>query len=92
MEIENKKKDPQFILFNDFEDLNWWKEYWKNMPEYIQEDLSPIQSVIIHFESEFDRDKFSELISQKITSKTKSLWYPKADIVSVSNIRYVDKK
>ena len=86
------KKDPQVILFDDFEDLNWYKKFWKNMPEFLQEDLTPMQSVLIHFENEDDREKFSKLINQKITSRTKSLWYPEADVASVSNIRYVDEE
>jgi hypothetical protein len=53
-----------------------WKEEWKDMPEFVQHDLQPLQSVTIHFANKEDRDCFAKLIGQNITSMTKSLWYP----------------
>jgi hypothetical protein len=26
-----------------------WKKHWKGMPEFIQDDQTPFQSVVIHF-------------------------------------------
>ena len=60
-----------------FEDLEPWKKEWQDMPEFVQEDLTPFQSIIIHFENKNDRNEFSELIKQKLTDKTKSIYYPK---------------
>lgn len=71
-------------------DRNWEKE-WQGMPEYKQEDLSSFSSVIIHFRNQKDKDDFSKLIGQSITSKTKSIWHPKLEFLSVINKRYVDK-
>lgn len=73
------KKDKTPKGFFNEEKLIPWKKEWKGMPEFIQEDLlTSTRSIIIHFETKEDVDKFSELIGQKIMPKTKSIWFPKA--------------
>jgi len=49
---------------------------WVGMPEFIQEKKEPYAKITFRFESEEDLIEFSELIGQKLTSKTKSAWYP----------------
>jgi hypothetical protein len=61
---------------------------WKGMPEYEHRDLESFQSVRVHFRNESDRELFSKLIGQKITDKTRSVWYPKAKIRRYSDKRY----
>lgn len=53
-----------------------WEKLWVDMPEYHQEDLMPQQSIKVHFSCDKDREEFSKLVDQKITDKTKSVWYP----------------
>lgn len=77
------KKKPGF--FGDFREHKWKKE-WQDMPEFIQEDLTPFKSVIVHFENREDMDSFAKLVEQRITKKTKFIWYPKVKIE-----RYVTK-
>lgn len=67
-----------------------WKEEWQSMPEYSHEDLESFKEVIVHFETLEDVQRFSELIDQKIYATTKSLWYPKADILHHGANRWVD--
>jgi hypothetical protein len=69
-----------------------WMAEWKNMPEFVHEDLDPYRSIIVHFESRADLLAFSTLVEQKFTPDTKSIWYPKASILSFSNKRYMDVK
>jgi hypothetical protein len=88
--IKYMPKEQPLKLFDGIEDTEGWREEWKNMPEFIQNDLEPFQSVIVHFENKKDLDKFSELVDQKITYKTKSIWYPKAEIADNINKRYID--
>ena len=38
------------------------------------------KTIFIHFEDKEDIKEFSELIDQRITSKTQSIWYPKIEI------------
>ena len=67
----------------------WWEEEWQGMPEFISEDQTPYSSVMVHFESKKDMDRFSELVGQKIYRTTKSIWYPKAKIKVIRDKYYV---
>ena len=49
------------------------------MPEYENEDLQPYRTFNLHFRNEADIKKFSEMMQQQITDKTKSIWYPKLE-------------
>ena len=79
-----KEKVPS--LFDNIDDFNKWKEEWKDMPEFVQEDLTSWKSVIVHFENEDGYKEFQKLIQQKLTYKTQSIWFPK-----VENTKYIDK-
>jgi hypothetical protein len=74
-----------------FECKKGWEEHWQGMPEFTCEDLMPVRSVIVHFESLKDMDEFSKLIGQKLTKLTKSIWYPKPDLEDTRKIKYVHK-
>lgn len=63
-----------------------WREHWWGMPEFEHGELRPVRSLIVHFDSEESVREFAALVEQTITSETKSLWYPKAEID-----RYSDK-
>ncbi len=74
-----------------FEDEFDWREEWKDMPEYINEDLSSERQIVVHFRNEEDIQKFAELIEQQVTELTKSLWYPyMADRLSADKL-YIDE-
>jgi hypothetical protein len=49
---------------------------WINMPEFIQEKQEPYTKLIVRFENKEDFEEFSKLIEQKLTQKTKSIWFP----------------
>lgn len=61
-------------LFNDIE--NEWQKEWKDMPEFVQNKKEPYSKIIIRFENENDLQEFAKLINQKLTKKTKSIWFP----------------
>jgi DNA polymerase I-like protein with 3'-5' exonuclease and polymerase domains len=63
-----------------------WTETWKGMPEFEQKDLTPSSSLLVHFVNKADRDAFAKFVQQTLTSSTKSIWFPKAEIA-----RMVDK-
>lgn len=69
-----------------------WEKEWKNMPEFIQKDLTSDSSIIVHFSCLKDREDFGKIINQKITSKTKSIWFPKIEFESVINKIYIDQE
>ncbi len=76
---------------NFFDKGEAWEDTWEGMPEFVQEDQSPHQSILVHFASIEDRQKFSELIDQTITIKTQSVWYPAAEIGTYADKRYIDE-
>lgn len=65
--------------------------HWRGMPEFEQEDKTAFQSVHIHFCDQKAIDAFAELIGQKITSHTRSLWYPAIEIERYADKRYSDE-
>ena len=84
-EIENPN---QLDLFGGTLKKDWEKE-WVNMPNFVQKDLEPFKSVIVHFETRDDMNLFAELVKQKLNITTISIWYPAADIAKVVNKRWV---
>ncbi len=80
-----KKREALQSFFN-LDDFSKWKKEWVGMPEFVHEDLAPIKQLIISFATKEDFEEFSELIEQKLTSKTQSVWYPTAVID-----KYMDK-
>ena len=100
MDEENKKPleeqedtidENQIKLFDDSE-TEKWRDEWQNMPEFVQENQEPFQSVIVHFETKQDRNNFAKLIDQNITYRTPSIWFPKANIRVAKDKRYIDSK
>lgn len=59
--------------------------HWQGMPSYTSEDKSGIH-ITVHFETEEDVAKFAEVIAQKCTAKTKSIWFPKKDKKMVAGV------
>jgi hypothetical protein len=55
-----------------------WQSHWDGagMPEFIQPDHKPFQTIRVHFENQEDVDMFAELVGQRITAKTKYIYYP----------------
>lgn len=80
-------ESPQGALF----DGEWWDEHWKDMPEFVQKDLTPLKSIYVHFETEADMHEFSKLVGQKLTLNTRSIWYPEAEIGRMVDKLFVDE-
>jgi hypothetical protein len=60
---------------NQGEGTNDPNEVWQGMPEF-NGDAVANKSIHVHFESMDDYYQFSELINQKLTDKTRSIWFP----------------
>ena len=67
----------QLSLFSREEIPFEWEKEWQGMPEFSMENKEPVQRIIISFRDFEDVKKFGELMGQKVTSKTDSLWFPK---------------
>ncbi len=66
-----------------------WKQHWKGMPDFQQNDLTSWQQVIVHFRNREDRNAFGKLTDQKLTNDTRSMWFPKVTIDGYMNKRFV---
>jgi|688.fasta_scaffold21088_5 hypothetical protein len=84
------KDDSQGSLFENLDEFTSWKDEWRNMPEFVQEDMDSFQSIIVHFETQKDRDDFAKLLEQKLTYKTKSIWFPKYSREKPSAYLYIN--
>ena len=74
--------DKTLDLFGDAA-FDWRKE-WQDMPEFEQNNLKTIHSIVVNFITVEDMNEFSELIGKRIHFTTKSVMFP----VKVNN----DKK
>jgi hypothetical protein len=66
-------------------------EEWVGMPEFEQDDLTGVQAIHVHFKTRADVEAFAELIGQKLTDKTRAIWYPEAEIERYADKRYSDE-
>lgn len=77
---------------NLFGDGEWWEEYWRGMPEFVQENLAPRHSIQVEFARREDVDAFGKLVGQTITptgKRTRCVWYPEAEIGRFAGKAYV---
>ncbi len=68
------------------------KDEWIGMPEFDQQDKRAFRSIVLHFHDQAGVDKFSKITEQKITEKTKYLWYPEIIIEKAFDKKYENKK
>ena len=53
-----------------------WQSEWVGMPEFVQDKKSEFSKIIIRFENAEDLQRFADLIGQRLTQQTKSIWFP----------------
>jgi len=61
---------------------------WVGMPDYENEDKTSFRSIIVHFKNSEDVEDFKKLVKDKITDKTKSIWFPEIEIESAADKVY----
>lgn len=64
-------------------------EHWVGMPEFNQGDKNGCRQLIVHFETAIDVQNFAVLIGQKISEKTKYVWYPEQHRDLVADKAYI---
>jgi hypothetical protein len=67
-----------------------WKNHWQGMPEFIEDDQTAFKTIHVHFENQEHVDKFAELVGQRITPKTRFIYFPKQKKGSYADKRYAD--
>lgn len=90
MSKDDKQKQDSLFGGSKF-DKEWWENDWQGMPEYVQKDIMPWKTLYVHFQNQEDRDDFENLVEQKLTDLTKSIWYPEFQSKKPSNYKYIDE-
>lgn len=62
---------------------------WVGMPEFNQENKKAFRSFPVHFKDQEAVDQFAALINQKITDKTRYVWFPEIEIDRMADKEYV---
>jgi ParB-like chromosome segregation protein Spo0J len=52
---------------------------WQGMPEFAQEDNGAHQTIAVHLATPAAVEAFAALIGQRITNKTRFVWFPQAE-------------
>jgi len=85
------KKKISNPLF-EIDDREEWEIEWRGLPEFNQPDNGAFRQIIVSFEDQEGVDKFAKLISQTLTEKTKSVWFPDRPINKVVDLFYFDER
>jgi len=75
----NDNSSPDHSIYGGGVPVNDPMGEWNGMPEFNNPDVMGVKQIIVHFETWDDVREFAELVEQKITEKTKYIWFPKAD-------------
>lgn len=75
------------LLADDIESADEIEAEWEGMPEFDQQEKKAFRTLPLHFKDQAAVDEFAELIGQKITEKTRFVWFPEIEIE-----RYADKR
>lgn len=86
------KRTGEFEMFTKEELPDRGMDEWAGMPEYVSDNLKPIQTVKVHFDKIEHRTAFANLIGQTLTDKTRYVWYPEMQDMSTARLRYVDEE
>lgn len=62
---------------------------WQGMPEFEQNDLEAVHSIKVNFRTLDDLQRFAEQIDQKLSEKTKSVWFPVKPRENLQDVAWV---
>jgi len=71
-----EEDDPEKFGADDFQNLNLGFEKGEN------------HSIVVHFQTLEDLEKFGKIIEQKITPKTKYIWFPEKEIEHYGEVEF----
>ena len=75
------------LNFN-FQETDLKKEF-EGMTDYEHEDLESFKRLIVHFDNVNDYNDFAKLVGQKLTDKTRQIWYPEVKSAVFKDKKYV---
>ena len=65
--------------------------HWQGMPEFVQDNKKYYAEIKVYINSEENLKKFSRLVGQNITEKTKFIFFPKLGESIRRYAKYVDR-
>lgn len=69
-----------------------WEELWKGMPTFNNSQHKPVKTLTVNFGTEENFQAFiKKLELKKVSTKTKSIWYPEIPLLENSLYRFVDE-
>lgn len=86
---EVKVKKPRGIKATQPPSYTDRMKYWKNMPYYHSEVKEDFCVCKIEFEDEMSLEQLSDFFKQKITTLTKSVWFPELPIGRYTHLRLI---
>lgn len=95
-ELQDLNFDISLIGFSDLE-INGLlntepdnpSDHWVGMPDFKQEDQNGFHRMVVHFETAQDLQDFAGLVGQKLTDKTKYMWFPEHHRDEVADKAYI---
>ena len=67
----------EIVAVRIFDDKgNDWSQHWFDMPEFVQGKIEPFATITVRVETEADLRELEARLEQKLTAKTKSIWFP----------------
>ena len=76
---------------NMFDEDNFWRKEWKDMPSFSMKPEVPLHTIKLHFKTEEDMIAFSELIEQDVKKSKENYWFPKLNRSAFSDKKYYTK-
>lgn len=58
---------------------------WDGMPDFEQDDASPVRTIHVHFETAEAVNDFARRLEQEVTEKTKFIYHPKVERENLKN-------
>lgn len=68
--------------------VSYWEQHWHDMP-YFREHNKDYEYARIEFYTDKTSEELSEIFDQKISDRTKSIWFPKLVHGLHRNVRYI---
>ena len=73
---------------NMFDEDNFWRKEWKDMPAFSMKPEVPLHTIKLHFKTEKDMIVFSGLIDQEVKESQENYWFPKLNRSAFSDKKY----
>ncbi len=68
------------------------EKHWQGMPACENRQIKPYKQILVNLMTEDDLIAFAKCINQKLTPKTKSIWFPIQDTIAPATSVWTDEQ